>query len=221
MTIGLIEGLEVGAGNRLPSTGPICPLCGLSFTPRRRNQRYCVPACQKKASKNNTRGSQRAADNPEAKRLAEMHRRRAELLVDALYGKPPDQRPAFMEIILTAAREHDWHLRRILTDRRSLAVFRGHSGTGRPTLARALDDYCQRSRGGVRVWQVVAEGWVDQPNAIRPLALYRDPWTNVTMGLEGPSEVHVQRDTKAFLAQLKVARLVASGGGNNPPSCSI
>lgn len=208
-------------GDWPPSTDPLCPHCGVSFKPRRRNQRYCVPECQRKASKNTTRGSQKVTDSPEAARLAEMHRSRALLLVDHLYSMPPVHRPAFMETIITAARGHDWHLRRILTDRRSLAVFGGHSGTGRPTLALTLNDYCRRTRSGARIWQVVAKGWTGHATPIRPLALYRDPWTDAEPDLEGPPEVHVQREPKAFFAQLSLKRQLKGGSGDNRPSCLI
>lgn len=212
------EGVAV---RRAPSKADrICPACGIVFTPKRSNQTYCEPPCQKRATRNAARGSQKAADNPDAARLAELHRRRAMLLVDALYSLPPAQRPAFMETILTAAREHDWHLRRILTDRRAVTVFTGHPGTGRPTLARALDDYCQRTRNGARIWHVVAKAWTDDPTLIHPLALYRDPWTDAEPDLEGPSEVHVRRDPEAFLAGLRAMRRVADESHTNPPSCS-
>lgn len=216
----LIEG--GGAVHRAPSKADrTCPACGIVFTPKRSNQTYCEPPCQKRATRNVARGSQKAADNTEAARLAELHRRRAMLLVDALYSLPPAHRPAFMETILTAAREHDWHLRRILIDRRAVAVFTGHPGTGRPTLARALDDYCQRTRSGARIWAVVAKAWTDDPPPIRPLALYRDPWTDTEPDLEGPSEVHVRRDPKAFFAEVRVLRRLANKGRANPPSCPM
>lgn len=216
MTIALVEEFGVGAGNRPLSTDPICPHCGLSFTPRRRNQRYCVPPCQKKASRNTARGSQKTADNPEARRRAEGENRRAMLLLDELFRKTPAQRPAFMETILAAACEHDWHLRRILTDYDAL-----HGFKGRPNIARTMDDYCTRTRSGARIWQVVAKGWSDDATTIRPLAIYRGLWANADPELEGPPEVHVQRDPKLFLDQLRAARGVLVGCHKNPPSCYI
>lgn len=166
MTIALIEGFEAGAGDCPLSTDPLCPSCGKPFAPRQTNQRYCKPACQKKASRNTARGSQKATDNPEARRRAERENRRAMLLLDELFRKPRAQRPAFMETILTAAREYDWHLRRILTDFDALLRFKE-----RPNIARTVDDYCKRTRGGARIWQVVAEEWQDTAVTIHPLAI--------------------------------------------------
>jgi hypothetical protein len=159
------EGLAVVDGGGLIA----CPRCRVAFTPKRRNQRYCTPACQKKATRNTARGSQKLADNPSVRYLAERHRGRAFLLNDSLYRKLPTERPAFMEAILRAARGGDWHLRRILTDSRAMLDF-GGDYAGRPNLVRTLDHYCQRTRGGARLWEVIA---APEDAVIRPLVLYR------------------------------------------------
>lgn len=225
MSLDLVEGFATGgAGDRAPSTTRECPGCGNPFQSSKRNRRYCVPGCQKKASRKSARGSQKIADSPTSRRLSEGHSRRAWLLVDELFNKPPAQRPAFLETIIAAARDGDWYLGRILTDRAALAQFKGHPGTGRPTLARAVDDYCQRTREGARIWQVLANDWQDDPAKIHPLALYRDPWTNTEPDLGGPSEVHIRRDPASFLAMIRALPrkpVREDPADENPPSCTI
>lgn len=138
-----------------PSTDPECPRCGQTFQHKRKNQRYCSRPCQKATTQNTMRGSQKIADNSTAKRMSEVQRHRACLLNFELYSKRPADRPAFMEAILSAARIHDRHLHRILSDHRPYLEFETDDW-GRPNLTRTLDDYCKRTRNGARLWQVIA-----------------------------------------------------------------
>lgn len=190
----------------LPSAGVAlncCPRCGEAFTRKRKDQQYCSRPCQKAATHNAARGSQKIEDNVDTRRLAELHRHRAFQLNDELYRKPPADRPAFVESLLQAARDHDWHLRRILTDSRSLFDF-GHDYAGRPNLVRTLDDYCRKTRQA-RIWQVVEPDW-KEPTSIRPLALYRDPWTDPDDSPETSRDQYVRRDPLAFLSHLRALR---------------
>lgn len=118
----------------------------------------------------------------------------------------PSARPAFMEKIIGAAQNHDGDLRRILTDRKAQGHF-DLDYAGRPNLVRTLDDYCQLTRGGARVWQVVAPGW-QEAGPIRPLSLYRDPHTPPEDhgDVAAQPEVHVQIDSAAFLEWLRRLR---------------
>lgn len=182
-----------------------CPQCSTPFTPRRKDQKFCTRLCAKAGSRNAKRGSQKIADNRYVARLADMQRSRAFLLNDALYCKPPTERPAFMEAILRAAREDDGHLRRILSDRRP-SWDMGSDYAGRPNLPRTLDDYCQRTRNGARLWQVVDPGWTDDATVIRPLACYRDIWTDPDSGPAHLPAAYVQHDPTEFLARIRALR---------------
>jgi hypothetical protein len=189
-----------------PATGtdPACPTCGQTFHRKRKNQTYCGRDCQKKKTQNSNRGSRKADDNQDARWLLELHRRRGFLLNDELYRKPPVQRPAFLECIIKAARDHDWHLRRLLRDRRALRDY-STDHAGRPNLARTLDHYCKLTRGGASVFKVVAKGWTD-PDEIRPPRIYKDPDTDPDDGEGQPQYLHVVRDPAEFLATLRALR---------------
>lgn len=182
-----------------------CPHCSTPFTPRRKDQKFCTRPCAKAASRNAKRGSQKIADNRYAARLADMQRSRAFLLNDALNCRPPTERPAFMETLLRAAREDDGHLRRILSDRRPLWDM-GADYAGRPNLSRTLDDYCQRTRNGARLWQVIASDWTDEAAVIRPLARHRDIWTDPDSGPEHLPATYIAQDPAEFLARIRALR---------------
>jgi len=184
-----------------------CPCCGTLFRPKKRTQRYCARACQKKATGNKARGSQKVAECLSTRYLAELHRGRAFLLNDALYCKPPADRPAFMETILRAARADDWHLRRILTDRRAILDF-GDDYAGRPNLVRTLHDYCKRTRDGARLREVIAK---PDDAVIRPLALYRDIWTDPDCGPDVPMAPYISINPAEFLATVRQLRAQAAG----------
>lgn len=222
------EGAEAVTGEGAGEVA--CPRCGVHFTPARRNQRYCNPACQKAASRNTSRGSQKIADSHTARQRADRERGRAFLLNDDLHRKPPADRPAFMDAILQAARESDRHLHRTLSDRSAFYDF-GHDYAGRPNLVRTLDDYCKRSRNGARVWQIIAAKWKSRDVEIRPLALYRDIWTGPDAGPESSLPTYVKQDPADFLARIGKLRRVAAlmdqpdtddrETEHNPPSCPI
>lgn len=195
-----------------------CPQCQAVFPPKRTDQRYCGRGCQRKATRNASRGTQKAVGSPAARRTLERRRGRAFLLNDALFRMKPSARPAFLEKIIGAARNHDADLRRILSDWTARRDF-DLDYAGRPNLVRTLDDYCQLTRDGARVWQVVAPDW-QEAGPIRPLSLYRDPHTPPEDhgDLEALPEVHVQIDPAAFLEGLRRLR---EAGAINPPSASI
>ena len=176
-----------------------CAGCEQTFMPARRNQKYCSRPCQKNA----TRGSQRVADSTAAKRLSEAQRQRAWLLNDELYRKAPRNRPAFLEAILEAARGGDWHLRRILTDSRSLADM-SSDHAGRPNLVRTVNDYCMRTRDE-HLWKVIAADW-QEPRTVHSLPSYRDPWTGPDVDVVETPEVYLQRAPATFLAQIRSIR---------------
>jgi hypothetical protein len=110
-----------------------------------------------------------------------------------------------MEALLRAAREHDGHLRRILSDRRPLSDM-GADYAGRPNLSRSLDDYCQRTRNGARLWQVMDPGWTNDATVIRQLARYRDIWTDPDSGPAHLPATYVAQDPAEFLARIRALR---------------
>lgn len=111
----LIDATGEGVGNYAPSTRPSCPHCGAAFRPKRTNQRYCAPACQKTATRNTTRGPRTTADSPT--RRHEKRRQWATLayLNETYYGTPPGLRLGLLKDWLDRAREGDTALRAVLT----------------------------------------------------------------------------------------------------------
>lgn len=116
MSLNLIEGFETGgAGDRAPSTTRDCPGCGIPFQPSKRNQRYCLPSCQKKASRNSARGSTSASDSPDRRYVKRRQRATLAWLNETYYATPPGARLALLKAWLDAARGGDTHLRGVLS----------------------------------------------------------------------------------------------------------
>lgn len=158
------------------SRKPFCPKCNVQFQPRRKDQRFCDRACQRAATRNSARGSQKASDSQSSARQLEVNRHRGFLLYDLYRKARPEARPALLEQIVTAARDHDWFLRRKLSDPKLLAVAEtyGISEWNRwAYLVQACDQHCRLRWGPeARVYIVVRIGWVAPPE-IRPLAYVR------------------------------------------------
>lgn len=111
----IIEATREGVGDHTPSTDLICPRCGNQFQPKRSNQQYCDPACQKAASRNTSRGPRTTACSPT--RRVEKRRQWATLayLNETFYGTPPGQRLGLLKDWLDMARMGDTRLRAVLT----------------------------------------------------------------------------------------------------------
>lgn len=88
-----------------------CPGCGANFRPKRSNQKYCSPPCQKQASRNSSRGC-RMTEN---RQRTELHNNRASTLTEMIYSVPPTERLGMMRYILSFV-PNDAGLRSILTD---------------------------------------------------------------------------------------------------------
>lgn len=180
------------------SGDPFCSKCGVQFQPKRKDQRFCDRVCQKNAS----RGSQKAADNTASARQIEGQRHRGHLLHDMLLRKHPSDRPAFLEEIVTAARDHDWFPRRKLTDRRYLSPKAAHGtseGNRWAYLVQAIDQHCRLKWGPeARVFRVVSKDWTLPPatdEVTRPRASSVQP--------EAPLPAYQKVDTAEFFRMLR------------------
>lgn len=147
----LIE--EGDAGDRAPLTDdPVCERCGAPFKPSKKTQRYCVPACQKKASRHSARGS-RGIENK--RRNREHYERAAWLSYDVLRSSSDAQRQMLLAI-LEAASSTDAPLRNILFDPTLLGADR-HSPIGKlypdtrcpdtPNIAKMVYAFCREEWG--------------------------------------------------------------------------
>ena len=140
----------------LDATGlfPCCPRCGMSFEPRRKDQKFCQRACAKAASRNASRGSRSVADSWSERARCRKHNRRAMELAAWLYTTPPAERLGLMQELIEAAREYDAQLRGVLTDPRLLRAspqepwlfFRRSPGAYK-TISQAADAYCRKFWG--------------------------------------------------------------------------
>ncbi len=88
-----------------------CPGCSAAFAPKRSNQRYCSSGCQRRSSRNSSRGS-RSTENRQRSRR---HYERVHRLTEMIYSAPPQERLGVMKHILDFV-PHDAGLRNILTD---------------------------------------------------------------------------------------------------------
>ncbi|RWR29642.1 hypothetical protein D2T31_09365 [Sinirhodobacter populi] len=120
----------------------ICPGCGATFAPARRNQSYCGRECQKNAA----RGPRRITDSAEARRTHEYRKGRIKGLSDALYETPPAYRAEFMERLIAEARGSA-ELRKGVTNPAMLQSWTRDEGSGRLHIAHVLDHYCREVYG--------------------------------------------------------------------------
>lgn len=116
MSLDLIESINAeGAGDRAPSTLPECPRCGITFQPKRRNQRYCTTDCQKKASRNSARGSTSATDSADRRHTKRRQRATLAWLNETYYTTPPGQRLGLLKEWLDTGRAGDTQMKSVLT----------------------------------------------------------------------------------------------------------
>lgn len=149
--LALIE--EGDAHDRAPLTDdPRCERCGEPFKPHKKTQKYCAPACQKKASRHSARGSR---DIENKRRNREHYDRAAWLSYDVLRMSPDAQRRMILAV-LEAASSTDAPLRNILLDPLLLGADR-HSPIGKlypdtrcpdaPNIAKMVYAFCQAEWG--------------------------------------------------------------------------
>lgn len=159
------------------------------------------------------------ADSWDARARSRLHRQRARLLCDELYKKPPTERLGFMATIIQAAREDDWHLRIILTDRGLLASY-DRDYAGRLNITHAAENYCRRLWGhGVIevVTKVCPEpdtgevGMTGEHRKDCPKAPDQNAPYSIKGKPDGDPEVHIAVDAGAFLAWLRAERAKQTG----------
>lgn len=128
----------------------LCPHCGEEFSPKRTNQNYCIPTCQK----NGSRGSRKIADSNEERHRSSRHYNRARGLAFELYTRPLHLRLGFMAELIEAARDHDAQLRSILTDpillsagREDKGLFHRRAPLTYKTISQAAHAYCRKFWG--------------------------------------------------------------------------
>ncbi|MFN3711727.1 MAG: hypothetical protein ACK4S8_14360 [Alishewanella aestuarii] len=124
------------------------------------------------------------------------------MFYEMLMRKHPDDRPAFLDTIILAARDHDWHLRRKLTDRRLLALKAAY-GTSEWSrwayLVQIIDQHCRLKWGrDVRVFQVVREDWTP-PESGAEAVVSEGP----SHHSEQPPPAYRKVDTAAFMQMLR------------------
>ena len=117
-----------------------CPKCGAEFSPKRSNQQYCLPSCQKTAARHAARGSREI----EYKRTNEKHFERVNRLFEMLYLVPVNERLGVMQYILSHV-PSDAGLRRILTNPDLLSS--PPRGDGRMNIAKAAHAYTKKFFG--------------------------------------------------------------------------
>lgn len=113
----------------------ICPGCGKTFTPARRNQSYCGRECQKNAARGDRKQEHRA-------KSAAHYERARWLSHDLAHGMEASVRDWFIQTMLEAAADHDASLRAILLD----PVLLGEEGRG-DNCAKMVDRFCRRNYG--------------------------------------------------------------------------
>ncbi|WP_299960357.1 hypothetical protein [uncultured Roseobacter sp.] len=124
-----------------------CPVCQVEFIPKRTNQKYCTPKCQKAATKNTARKSREG----EHRVRSVYHYERTMRLAEMLYTAHPQERLGTMQHILSFV-EHDAGLRNILTDRKLLRAHpskdkRLYFGGSRKTFPQAANEYTKQFFG--------------------------------------------------------------------------
>lgn len=125
----------------MPEDGTIeCPGCSATFMPKRSNQNYCSRECQRRTSRNATRGN-RSTEN---RQRSWRHYERADRLSEMIYNAPPQDRLGVMKHILDFI-PHDAGLRNILTDRE--LHMKPPRADSRMNIAKAADAYTQKFFG--------------------------------------------------------------------------
>lgn len=122
----------------MPEEGALdCPACSIVFKPKRSNQKFCSRDCQRRASRNSSRGD-RSIENMER---SWQHYERAYRLTEMVYSTAPQQRLGMMKHILEFI-PHDAGLRNILTDPEM--HMKPPRADGRMNVAKAANAYTQK-----------------------------------------------------------------------------
>jgi hypothetical protein len=124
------------------ATDAVCPKCAVTFSPRRKDQRYCGKPCAKAATRNATRGPRTVTESAHEARRQEERTGRMLSLSNSFFETHPRYRAAFtVDLIAEARRKAE--LRGWLTRKEALRPWQHHQGTGRLHIAQCLDDFCQ------------------------------------------------------------------------------
>lgn len=136
------------------ATDAACPKCAATFSPRRKDQRYCSKPCAKAATRNAARGPRTVDFSPELRRRSRMHYDKAMRLAEMVYTMPPNKRLGFMADLIRLAREGERTLRNILTDPTLLraspddeGLFFRRSPASYRTISQTADAYCRKFWG--------------------------------------------------------------------------
>lgn len=140
-----------------------CPMCLNPFAAMRANQSYCTRKCQKRFSRNATRGPQTLDDSPDARRRNEARSGRLRGLSDALFETPPVYRAEFMERLIAEARSRA-ELKRLVSGRGFILRWTRYQGTGRLHISFVLAHYCGEVYGQPS-YQVLDKNFATQPRA--------------------------------------------------------
>lgn len=111
---------DVEPRNETLNTTCANPKCPATFTPGRKDQRYCSRPCQRAATRHSARGSRQT----EHRQRSQRHYERAAWLSYDLNRMPPARRRAMLLALLEAAAGGDAPLRNILLDPRLLGADR-------------------------------------------------------------------------------------------------
>ena len=117
-----------------------CPSCGDSFTPKRKDQKYCSANYRKRQ----TRNAARCSRSGEYRARNMRHYERAHRLAELIYSVPTSDRLGQMKLILGHI-PNDAGLRNILTDMELLKAV--PSPDGKKTIAQAASAYTQKFFG--------------------------------------------------------------------------
>lgn len=193
-----------------------CPGCGVAFTPKRKNQSYCEPPCQKRTTRNAARGSRNATDSQEVRHTKRRNRGRLFWLNETFYCTPPGERLGLLMAWLNKARGGNTHLSIVLANpaffappkdqRRKVSFRRSRAYPPVPFLA---DRLCRRLLG-CRVWQWV-DGSANEPETGEVMGAVNPPSTirrddAGQLCTDRPVTVYVAQDPADFLAGIRALR---------------
>lgn len=193
-----------------------CPGCGVAFTPKRKNQIYCTPPCQKRTTRHAKRGPRNATDSQEVRYTKRRNLGRLMWMNETFYGTPPNERLGLLMGWLNEARDGGAHLRSVLAnpaffappkDQRKKVSFRRRRAY--PPVPVLADRLCRRLLG-CRVWQWVDGSAADPETgevmgaANPPPAIRSD--VSPQVGPDRPLTVYVAQDPADFLARIKALR---------------